>query len=55
MVSCYLYAKMKGSKVFRAFDISRGCYVSNLIHATVIPDTEEMKNTLQSASEWCRD
>ena len=54
MVSCYLYAKVKGSKVFRAFDISRGCCVSNLMYATVMPDTEEMKETLQSASEWCR-
>ena len=51
MVSCYLYAKVKGSKVFRAFDISRGCCVSNLMYATVIPDTKEMKETLQSASE----
>lgn len=54
MVSCYLYAKLKGSKVFRAFDISRGRCVNNLMYATVIPNTEEMKETLQSASEWCR-
>jgi hypothetical protein len=45
-----LYAKFEGQKQFKPIDLSSGNQVTNLIHATMIPE-EKIETLLDSLAE----
>ena len=42
-----VYAKYDGCKTFKAFDVSEGRLVGNLIYASLMENTEETRKKLQ--------
>ncbi len=48
--TCYVYAKMKWMKTFKAFDLE-GFFVGNLIYASLLDNTDENQKKLQQLAE----
>ena len=46
-----VYARFNRCKSFKAFDLSEGRLVGNLIYASLLEDTEENRRKLQKLSE----
>ena len=46
-----VYAKYDGCKTFKAFDVSEGRLVGNLIYASLIENTEETRKKLQKLAD----
>lgn len=44
---CYVYAKMKWMRTFKAFDLTGGCFAGKLIYASMLDDSEENRIKLQ--------
>ncbi len=47
---CYVYAKMKWMRSFKAFDLE-GFFAGNLIHASLLEDNEENRKNLQRLAD----
>ena len=45
------YAKYDGCKGFRAFDINEGRQVGNLIYASLVENTEDIRQKLQKLAD----
>lgn len=50
-----VYAKFDGCKSFRAFDISEGRQVGNLIYASLVENTESTHKKLQRLADLNKD
>lgn len=48
---CFVYAKLKWMRTFKAFDVNECYFVRNLIHATLIEDCEENHQKLQNLAD----
>ena len=48
---CFVYAKLKWMRSFKAFDVNECYFVGNLIHATLIEDCEENHRKLQQLAD----
>ena len=46
-----VYAKFDGCKTFKAFDVSEGRLVGNLIYASLMENTEETRKKLQKLAD----
>ena len=46
-----VYAKYDGCKTFKAFDVSEGRLVGNLIYASLMENTEETRKKLQKLAD----
>ena len=46
-----VYARLDGCKGFKAFDIHEGKFVGNLIYASLIENTEDNRQKLQSLAD----
>lgn len=51
----YLYAKFKGDRTFRAFNLTAGTYAGNLIYCTVIGEAPNNGAKLQRIADRNRD
>ena len=48
---CYVYAKFKGNKNFKAFDIKNGREAGNLIYSTIVEDSPITRERLQRLAD----
>jgi len=46
-----VYARFSGCKSFKAFDLSEGRVVGNIIYASLLEDTEDNRHKLQELVE----
>ncbi len=47
---CFVYAKAKWMKTFKAFDLN-GCFPGNLIYTSMLDDSEENRQKLQKLAD----
>lgn len=50
-----IYIKTKGMRTFKAFDITNGAIVNNVIYASVIDDNKKNRALLQEMSDSRKD
>lgn len=50
-IKYYVYAKWRGEKAYKAFDLSGGVPVTKLIYATITESTDEVHEKLQRLAD----
>lgn len=50
-----IYIKIDGMKTFKAFDITSGAIVNNIIYASAIDNNEKNRNMLQEMADSRKD
>ena len=50
-----IYIKTKGMRTFKAFDITNGAIVNNVVYASVIDDNKKNRALLQEMSDSRKD
>ncbi len=50
-IKYYVYAKWRGEKTYKAFDLSGGVPVTKLIYATIVESTDDVHEKLQRLAD----